>query len=137
MDGEQGVSLRGSDVAAMMARVSSTLAGAERSPAGATGVLPVAPEGDIEVNVAVLRRTADIRVEFPPGSGRLVVGPVVRLSKRALRRAVSWYVKPMMEQQSILNHALLDSIECLRVRIEALQPDPAHPDDDPVPLEDA
>ncbi len=136
MDAEQGVSLRGSDVAAMMARVSATLAGAERSPAGAAGVLPVAPEGDTEVNVAVLRRTADIRVEFPPGSGRLVVGPVVRLGKRALRRAVSWYVKPMMEQQSSLNHALLDSIECLRVRIEALQPDPAHPDDDPVPVED-
>jgi len=105
----------------MMTRVAATLVAAERSPEGATGVLPVAPEGDTEVNVAVLRRNADIRVDFPPGSGRPVVGPVVRLAKRALRRSISWYVRPMMEQQSAFNHALLDGIECLRLRIDALQ----------------
>jgi len=81
----------------------------------------VAPEGDTEINVAMLRRNADIRVEFPPGSGRPVVGPAVRMAKRALRRAVSWYVTPMMEQQSSLNHALLDSIESLRLRLEPLR----------------
>jgi len=124
--------LRGTDVATMMTRVGATLAAAERTPAGATGVLAVAPEGDADVNVAVMRRNADIRVDFPPGSGRPVVGPVVRLGKRALRRAVSWYVKPMMEQQSRLNHALLDSIEHLRLRVEALQPGP---DGDPLPPE--
>jgi len=123
--------LRGTDVGAMMNRVKATLASAERSPDGATGVLPVASEGDVGVNVAVLRRNADIRVDFPPGSGRPVVGPVVRLGKRALRRAVSWYVKPMMEQQSSLNHALLDSIECLRLRIDVLQ----SRDGDPSPPE--
>jgi len=126
-----GAGLRGTDVAAMMNRVEATLAAAERSTDGATGVLPVAPEGDLEVNVAVLRRNADIRVDFPPGSGRPVVGPVVRLGKRALRRAVRWYVTPMMEQQSSLNHALLDSIERLRLRIEALQPSGPGPIGDP------
>ncbi len=126
-----GASLRGTDVAAMMNRVKTTLAAAERSADGASGVLPVAPEGDLEVNVAVLRRNADIRVDFPPGSGRPVVGPVVRLGKRALRRAVRWYVTPMMEQQSSLNHALLDSIERLRLRIEALQPSGPGPIGDP------
>lgn len=115
-------SLRGTDVDAMMARVGATLAAAERAPEGAGGVLQVAPEGDPEVNVAVLRRSADIRVGFPPGSARPVVGPLVRLAKRALRRAVSWYVKPMMEQQSRFNHALLDNIERLRLRVESLQP---------------
>ncbi len=120
-DEAEGASLRGTDVAAMMTRVGATLAAAERSPDRATGVLPVAPEGDTEVNVAVLRRNADIRVDFPPGSGRPVVGAVVRLGKRVLRRAVRWYVTPMMEQQSSMNHALLDSIECLRLRVEALQ----------------
>ncbi|MGI8777804.1 MAG: hypothetical protein ACR2LJ_10600 [Acidimicrobiales bacterium] len=115
------MSLRGTDVAAMMTRVESTLATAERSPGGPGGVLTVAPEGDTEINVAVLRRNADIRVEFPPGSGRPVVGPAVRMAKRALRRAVSWYVTPMMEQQSSLNHALLDSIESLRLRLEPLR----------------
>ncbi|MGI9079320.1 MAG: hypothetical protein ACR2GF_00610 [Acidimicrobiales bacterium] len=107
------MSLRGTDVAAMMSRVEATLVNAERSPEGPGGVLAVEPEGDTEVNVAVLRRNADIRVVFPPGSGRPVVGSVVRVAKRALRRAVSWYVTPMMEQQSSLNHALLDSIDRL------------------------
>ena len=121
------MTLRGTDVDTMMTRVEATLAAAEQSPEGATGVLAVAPEGDTEVNVAALRRNADIRVEFPPGSGRRVVGPAVRLAKRAMRRAVSWYVTPMMEQQSSLNHALLDGIERLRLRIERLQPVPAPP----------
>jgi hypothetical protein len=115
------MSLRGTDVAAMMSRVEATLVNAERSPDGPGGILAVEPEGDAEVNVAVLRRNADIRVDFPPGSGRPVVGPVVRVAKRALRRAVSWYVTPMMEQQSSLNHALLDSIERLRLRLEPLR----------------
>ena len=121
------MSLRSTDVAAMMTRVEATLAAAEQSPEGAAGVLAVTPEGDTEVNVAALRRNADIRVEFPPGSGRPVVGPAVRLTKRAMRRAVSWYVTPMMEQQSSLNHALLDAMERLRLRIVRLQPVPPPP----------
>lgn len=112
--------MRGTDVAAMMTRVETTLAAAERSAGGASGVLPVAPEGDAEVNVSVLRTQADIRTDFPPGSARPVVGAAVRLGKRTLRRAVRWYVTPMMEQQSRMNHALLDGIERLRVRIERL-----------------
>ena len=121
----EDLSMRGTDVAAMMTRVEATLAAADRTPEGARGVLPVAPEGDAEVNVAAQRPNADIRVDFPPGSGRPVVGAGVRLAKRLVRRAVAWYVTPMMEQQSALNHALLDDIERLRLRIEALQP----PDD--------
>ncbi|MFN2607034.1 MAG: hypothetical protein ABR511_03925 [Acidimicrobiales bacterium] len=116
------MSFRGTDVAAMMTRVEATLDAAERRPEGAGGVLAVAPEGDAEVNVALLRKLADIRVDFPPGSARPVVGAAVRLAKRTLRRAVRWYVTPMMEQQSRLNHALLDAIERLRVRIDRLRP---------------
>jgi len=123
------MSLRGTDVAAMMTRVEATLATAERSPDGPIGVLTVAPEGDTEINVTVLRGNADIRVDFPPGSGRPVMGPAVRMAKRALRRAVSWYVTPMMEQQSSLNHALLDSIESLRLRIEPLRSAAGHDTD--------
>jgi hypothetical protein len=118
------LTIRGTDVSAMMTRVEATLAAAERSPAGATGVLPVAPEGDAEVNVAVLRKSADIRLDFPPGSARPLVGPAVRLGKRTLRRAVRWYVTPMMEQQGRFNHALLDAVERLRVRLERLAPAP-------------
>jgi len=123
------VSLRGTDVAAMMTRVEATLATAERSPDGLGGVLAVAPEGDTEINVTVLRGNADIRVDFPPGSGRPVVGPAVRMAKRAMRRAVGWYVTPMMEQQSSLNHALLDSIESLRLRLEPLRSAAGHDTD--------
>ncbi|HWC10340.1 MAG TPA: class I SAM-dependent methyltransferase [Acidimicrobiales bacterium] len=60
-----------------------------------------------------LRRPASIRTQFEAGSDRPVVGAAVRLAKRMVRRTVRWYVDPVVEQQTRLNHALLDLVEDL------------------------
>ena len=102
-----------------MRRVTATLAGAARSDAGPTGPMFLSSEGDVDIPVAALRNAAEIQIEFHSGSARPVVGPVVRFAKRLVRRALRWYVKPIMEQQTRFNHALLDAVETLRLRLEA------------------
>jgi hypothetical protein len=58
-----------------------------------------------------LRHPATIRTEFEAGSARPGVGPAVRLAKRVLRRSIRWYLDPIVEQQTRLNHAFLDALE--------------------------
>ena len=65
-----------------------------------------------------LRRPASIRTEFDAGSERPVVGPGVRLVKRLVRRSLRWYLDPIVEQQSRLNHALLDVVEELSEHVD-------------------
>lgn len=125
---------RGTDVPIMMSRVEATLDAADRSAQGLGGVLHVAPEGDPAVDVARMRQRAEIDVEFHSGSDRPVVGGAVRFAKRVVRRSLRWYVAPMMEQQSRINHANLDAIEQLRLRVNKLQAEldefrQAEPDD--------
>lgn len=112
-----------------MARVSATLDEAQRAPDPSRRVLEPAPEGDPDVNVGRLRHLAAVETDFPFGSDRPLVGGAVRLGKRAVRRALRWYVAPMMEQQSRFNHATLDLIERLRRRVARLSgtPGPAVP----------
>ena len=114
---------RSADVPDVMASVAATLD--EYSPSPNTQrVLEPAPEGDVDVNVSRLRRLADVELEFPSGSDRPVVGSAVRLAKRAVRRALRWYVAPIMEQQARFNHGALDVIERLRVRVARLGGEP-------------
>lgn len=108
---------RRADVPDVMARVAAALDDAERAPTGAGGVLVPVPEGDPEVNVGRLRHLAEVEVEFPSGSDRPFVGAAVRLTKRAVRRGLRWYIGPIVEQQSRFNHATLDLIERLRLRV--------------------
>lgn len=110
---------RGTDVPAVMARVEASLEEAAGSPQGLRGVIHLKPEGDRDANVGRLRHLADIEVDLPSGSDRPVVGGAIRLSKRAVRRALRWYVSPIMDQQSRFNHATLDLIERLRLRVRA------------------
>ena len=107
----------------MMTRVEVALARAGRAPGGAEagGPLFVFSEGDYDLGIASLRDPATIRVEFHSGSNRPVVGPVIRLAKRAVRRSLRWYVTPMWEQQNRFNHALLDMLEKLRLQNENLR----------------
>ena len=112
--------LRGTDVSQMMARVDMVLTRAARSAKGAGGVTHLPFEGDPELGTAHLRHPADIKIEFHSGSGRPVIGPAIRLAKRGLRRSLRWYVKPIMEQQSRFNHAVLDLVERLRLQQEKL-----------------
>lgn len=112
--------LRGTDVSQMMTRVETVLARAARSAKGVGGVTHLAVEGDPELGTASLRHPADIRIEFHSGSARPVVGPAIRLAKRAVRRSLRWYVQPIMEQQTRFNHAVLDLVERLRAQQEKL-----------------
>jgi hypothetical protein len=118
-DSRTRVMLRSNHVPQMMNKVEAVLARASRSPSGVGGVHYIsADEGDIDL--AVLRHLANIQTEFASGSARPVVGGGVRFAKRAVRRLLRWYVKPMMEQQTRFNHAALDLVERLRVQTERL-----------------
>jgi hypothetical protein len=109
--------LRNTHVPEMMARVEAALA--RGATEGAGDVHYVTPD-DHYVDLAGLRHLANIQIEFASGSARPVVGPAVRFGKRALRRLLRWYVKPIMEQQTRFNHAALDLVEKLRVQNERL-----------------
>lgn len=113
--------LRGTDVHTVMTRVESALSKPVGGPKGSTGPLFVGIEGDEEIGVARMRPLATVRVDFPSGSARPVFGPAIRLTKRAVRRCLRWYVGEIMDQQSLFNHSLLDLVERLRVQNERLQ----------------
>ncbi|MDQ4133778.1 MAG: methyltransferase domain-containing protein [Actinomycetota bacterium] len=112
--------LRGTDVSQMMTRVETVLARAARSAKGVGGVTHLAVDGDPDLGTANLRQPANIQIEFHSGSARPVVGPAIRLAKRAVRRSLRWYVQPIMEQQTRFNHAVLDLVERLRAQQEKL-----------------
>ncbi len=106
---------RGTHVPDMMSRIETVLVRAGRTAEGVSGVHYVSPDhGDLDL--AGLRHLANIRTDFFSGSARPVVGPGVRMAKRAVRRALRWYVEPMMAQQTRFNHAALDLVEKLRLQ---------------------
>jgi hypothetical protein len=115
----------------MMTRVETALARAARarrrstgpngSDAAPKGPIYVFPEGDDDLGIALLRGPADIQIELPSGSDRLVIGPVIRFAKRVVRRGLRWYVEPIMAQQTRFNHSLLDLVERLRLENERLR----------------
>ena len=113
--------LQGNDVPRMMTRVQATLQRAERSHvAGEPSVYVVSPVGDSDLATARLRHLADIQIEFHSGSARPVIGPTVRLAKRAVRRGLRWYLGPIAAQQTRFNHAAVEVLEKLRLQNEAL-----------------
>jgi hypothetical protein len=113
--------LRGSDVPRMMNRVQATLQRAARVHApGEPAVYVVSPVGDSDLATARLRHLADIQIEFHSGSARPVIGPSIRLAKRAVRRGLRWYLSPIVAQQTRFNHATVEVLEKLRLQNEAL-----------------
>jgi hypothetical protein len=113
--------LRGADVPRVMTRVEAALTRqARRSDDDADRVVFVDQDGYGELGTAHLRGPADLVIEFHSGSARPVIGPAVRLAKRAVRRSLRWYLKPIMEQQSRFNHAMLDMVERMRMEHEKL-----------------
>lgn len=113
--------LRGSQVPGIMTRVEAALTRqARRTEDDGKRVIFVDQDGYGELGTAHLRRPADIEIEFHSGSARPVVGPAIRMAKRAVRRSLRWYVKPIMDQQSRFNHAILDIVERLRMEDEKL-----------------
>jgi SAM-dependent methyltransferase len=65
-----------------------------------------------------VRQPASLSTEFEAGSDRAGVGPAVRMTKRLLRRSFRWYLEPIVEQQSRLNHAFLDLLEELSTSVD-------------------
>lgn len=57
----------------------------------------------------------------PLRSTRPVVGPAVVFGKRALRRLLSWYVHPAVQDQNRFNLALLRDLRALEARLERLE----------------
>lgn len=113
--------LRGSDVPRMMTRVQATLQRAARAHTpGEPAVYVVSPVGDGDLATARLRHLADIQIEFHSGSARPVIGPSIRMAKRAVRRGLRWYVGPIVAQQTRFNHATVELLERLRLQNEAL-----------------
>lgn len=114
--------LRGADVPRVMTRVEAALTRQSRrtDENSARVVVFVDQDGHGDLGTAHLRGPADLVVEFHSGSARPVVGPVVRLAKRAVRRSLRWYIKPIMEQQSRFNHAMLDIVERLGMQDDKL-----------------
>lgn len=105
----------------VMTRVEAALTRqARRSDDDADRVVFVDQDGYGDLRTAHLRGPADLVIEFHSGSARPVIGPAVRLAKRAVRRSLRWYLKPIMEQQSRFNHAILDLVERLGMQEEKL-----------------
>lgn len=64
---------------------------------------------------------AVVQSSRPLRSDRPVVGPAVVFSKRVLRRLLSWYVHPPVEDQNRFNLALLRELRSLEARLERLE----------------
>jgi SAM-dependent methyltransferase len=109
--------LKGSDVPAVMTRVEAAMVRNARSrkPKQVVVVSDTTEDG---LGIGALRQPGTIQTEFASGSARPVVGKAVRYGKRAVRRGLRWYVKPMMEQQSRFNQTTLDLAERLHVADE-------------------
>ena len=88
--------LSGEQVPRVMTRVEAALTRQARPSGGSDRVVFVDREGHGELGTAHLRRPATIEIEFHSGSARPLVGAAIRLTKRAVRRSLRWYVKPMM-----------------------------------------
>ncbi|MDQ6909204.1 MAG: hypothetical protein M3Z84_00220, partial [Actinomycetota bacterium] len=117
--------MRQRDVPTIMDRVGAALTAAEGFLEGATGVISLESEGDVEVDVARVRQLADIDLGFQSGSDRPGLGPAIRMAKRLIRRSMRWYLEPVVRQQSQFNNASLDLTESLRLRISGASKAPA------------
>ena len=78
------------------------------------------PDGEGDMDISRLRHRAHIHIELHSGSDRPVVGPAIVFAKRVARRGLRWYMKPIMDQQTDFNHAVLDLFERARMENERL-----------------
>jgi len=67
-----------------------------------------------------LEELAHIETVRPLTSTRGGLGSAVVFTKKVLRRAMAWYVRPLAEDQSRFNFALLHELQTLRERLDAL-----------------
>ena len=67
-----------------------------------------------------LEELAHIETVRPLVSTRAGLGSAVVFVKKVLRRSVAWYVRPLAEDQSRFNFALLHELRALRERVDSL-----------------
>ncbi len=67
-----------------------------------------------------LEELAHIETVRPLVSTRAGLGSAVVFTKKLLRRAMAWYVRPLAEDQSRFNFALLHELRSLRERVDRL-----------------
>jgi len=70
---------------------------------------------------ASLEEMAHIETVRPLESRRPGLGPVVVFFKRLLRRLVAWYVRPLAEDQSRFNYAMLRRLVALEARLARVE----------------
>ena len=63
---------------------------------------------------------AQIETVRPMVSSRRLLGPAVIFAKKVVRRAVAWYVRPLAEDQSRFNFAILQELRQLGDRMDGL-----------------
>ena len=67
-----------------------------------------------------LEELAHIETVRPLLSTRPGLGSAVVFAKRALRRAMAWYVRPLAEDQSRFNYTLLHELRDLQARVDGI-----------------
>jgi len=67
-----------------------------------------------------LEELAHIETVRPLVSTRSRLAPAAVFGKKLLRRAMAWYVRPLAEDQSRFNFALLQEVRALRERVDRL-----------------
>lgn len=87
---------------------------------GAAFVVLDADAGDL-AGADGLARAGDIVADGAPEDGRPVLGPVLTYSRRAARKAVAWYVQPVVDHVNAFNAALVAYLRRTDRRIEQLE----------------
>lgn len=82
----------------------------------------------LEVNLDLVSRNWEIESEFPIGSQRKGLAPLVVAVKRTLRRLLHWYINPIVYQIRKYNmlatrtmHDLANNMEALEERIARME----------------
>jgi len=75
---------------------------------------------DVSDGRTSLEELAHIETVRPLVSTRSGLGSAVVFAKKVLRRSVAWYVRPLAEDQSRFNFALLHELRALRERVDGL-----------------
>jgi hypothetical protein len=67
-----------------------------------------------------LEELAHVETVRPLVSERTRLAPLALFAKKVLRRGMAWYVRPLAEDQSRFNFALLQEVRALRERVDRL-----------------
>ncbi|MDD5448669.1 MAG: methionine biosynthesis protein MetW [Actinomycetota bacterium] len=76
---------------------------------------------DLRENLHLANMYHDKNLPGEPSSGRKVLGPVARFVKRIVRRAVSWYMTPALENQRLFNAYVARTINEMKRYLDYLE----------------